>query len=153
MTGLGRTPRTLRCRLRVRVPPPTVARALGLKARERTVVVERLRSLDGDPFCLMHNELPLVLVPGLAEEGLHEESLYRRLEARYGLVPQRADEEVEARLATPIERRALGSDASTVLVVRRHTWLGDGRPLEVADMIASARRYRYRVGIVREGGR
>jgi len=96
---------------------------------------------------------PLVLVPGLAEEGLHEESLYRRLEARYGLVPQRADEEVEARLATPIERRALGSDASTVLVVRRHTWLGDGRPLEVADMIASARRYRYRVGIVREGGR
>jgi len=40
-----------------------------------------------------------------------------------------------------------------VLVVRRHTWLVDGRPLEVADMIASARRYRYRVGIVREGGR
>src|SRR5437867_544106 len=47
MTGLGRTPRTLRCRLRVRVPPPAVARALGLKARERTVVVERLRALDG----------------------------------------------------------------------------------------------------------
>src|SRR6267378_2452279 len=63
MTGLGRTPRTLRCRLRARVPPPAVARALGLKARERTVVVERLRALDGEPFCLMHNELPFSLVP------------------------------------------------------------------------------------------
>ncbi len=62
---------------------------------------------------------------------------------------------MEARPATPVERRALGPSASTVLVVRRHTWLADGRPLEVADMIASARRYRYRVGIVRDraGGR
>ena len=150
MTGLGRTPETLRCRLRVRVPPPAVARTLGLKARERTGVGERLRALDGEPFCLMHNELPLSLVPDLAEEGLHEESLYRRLKVRYGLVPQRADEEVEARPATPGEKRALGPGASTVLVVRRHTWLADGRPLEVADMIASARRYRYRVGIVRD---
>lgn len=150
MTGLGRQPRTAWCRVSTRVPPAEVARALGLKARERTAVVERLRTLDGEPVCLMRNELPLALVPDLPGDGLTEESLYGWLRRRYGLVPRRADEEVEARLPSRAESGALGRDARIVVVVRRHTRLADGRPLELAEMVAPAHRYRYRVEIAKK---
>lgn len=150
MTGLGRQPRTKTMKVTTRVPPLEVARALGLKARERTVVLERVRSLDDDPICLMSNELPLRLVPALADEGLSEESLYTWLKRRYGLVPTRADEEVSARLPTKEERRELGEDTQIVMAVRRHSWLGKDRALEVAEMVAPAHRYRYRVEILKK---
>jgi DNA-binding GntR family transcriptional regulator len=147
MTGLGREPRTVSCAVQVRVPSRELGRLLGLRARERTVRLERLRTLDGRPFCLMTNELPWTLVPDLADDGLPEESLYAWLRRRHRLVPHRADEEVAARPPLPREAKFLGADVPIVLVVRRHTFLPDGRPLEVAEMAADARQYRYRVEI------
>ena len=63
------------------------------------------------------------------------------------LVPHRADEEVAARPPLPREQNFLGADVPMVLVVRRHTRLADGRPLEIAEMVADARHYRYRVEV------
>lgn len=151
MTGLGREPRTAWCRVRARVPRPETARALRLRARERTIRLERLRTLDGEPICLMTNELPWALAPDLAARGLTEESLYGWLKRRHRLVPARADEEVAARRPTRKEAAALGGDTKIVLVVRRHTWLADRRPLEVAEIVAPAHRYRYRIAIHRQG--
>jgi GntR family transcriptional regulator len=150
MTGVGRQPRTAWCRVRVRVPPKEVARRLRLKARERTVRIERLRTLDGEPFCLMTNELPLALAPRLPHSGLTEESLYGWLRRHHGLVPQSADEEVEARSPTAEEVQALGPDTDIVLVVHRTAWLTRGQPLEVADMVSPAHRYRYHVAILQK---
>jgi GntR family transcriptional regulator len=150
MTGLGRQPMTRSVRITTRVPTPEVARALGLRSREKSVVVERVRSLDEDPICLMRNELPLGLVPALADEGLTEESLYHWLRRRHGLAPYRCDEEVSARVANKEERHELGPDTHIVMVIARHTFLGDGRPLEVAEMIAPAHRYRYRVELYKK---
>jgi len=148
MTGLGRAPRTVASSVEVKVPPPELARSLGLKARERAVFLTRRRSLDGDPFCLMHNVLPLALAPDLAN-GLPEESLYAWLKSRYRLVPDRAEEEVEARSPRPDEAEFLGRAAKIVIFVRRRTFLADGRVLETSDIAASADRYRYRVEITR----
>lgn len=150
MTGLGREPRTIASSVQVRLPSRELARLLGLRARERSVHLERQRSLDGRPFCLMTNELPFALVPDLAETGLPEESLYAWLRQRHRLVPHRADEEVAARPPLPREARFFGPDVPIVIVVRRHTWLADGRPLEVAEMAADAREYRYRVEITKK---
>jgi GntR family transcriptional regulator len=150
MTGLGRQPKTSALAIRVQVPSPPTARLLGLRSRERTVRLERERSLDGMPFCLMTNELPLALVPDLPKEGLPEESLYGWLRSRYHLVPHRADEEVEARPPLAREAKFLGAETRIVLVVRRHTRLADGRSLEIADMVAPAHRYRYHVEIVKK---
>ena len=147
MTGVGRLPKTVESSVRVQIPrSPETARLLGLKAREKTVALERLRTLDGEPYCVMRNELPIRLAPDLAE-GLPEESLYAWLKTRYGLVPDRADEEVFVRSPTPRELKFLGP--GPVIVVRRHSVLDDGRPLEVAELAAPADRYRYRVEIVR----
>jgi DNA-binding GntR family transcriptional regulator len=151
MTGLGRQPRTAWCRVGTRVPPPEIARLWKLKARERTVRVERLRTLDGDPFCLMTNELPLALAPELAEHGLADESLYGWLKRRHGYAPLWADEEVEARRPNAREVRELGPETQVVIIVHRVAWLSKSRPLEVARMIAPAHRYRYRAEIVHRG--
>lgn len=147
MTGLGRMPRTVHSRTRTRIPPAPVARSLNLKARERTVVLERHRTLDGEPFCVMRNELPAALAPGLAPAGLPEESLYAWLRRTTRRLPHHADEEVEARRARPEERRFLREPF--VLAVHRRTYLADGRPLEIAEMVAPAGRYRYRIRIHR----
>lgn len=147
MTGLGREPRTVFSSVQVHRPSRELAGLLHLRSRERTVRLDRHRALDGRPFCLMTNELPLGLVPDLPASGLPEESLYAWLRERHGLVPHRADEEVAARPPTPEESRFLGREVDIVLVIRRHTRLRDGRPLEVAQMTADARQYRYRVEI------
>lgn len=148
MTGMGRAPRTVESSVSVGIPSREIARELGLRSRARTVVLDRLRTLDGVPFCVMRNELPFELVPDLAS-GLPEESLYGWLKATFGLVPRRADEEVAARPPLPREARFLGPAAKTVISVRRQTYLEDGRPLEIAEMVAPAHLYRYRVEIVR----
>lgn len=147
MTGLGREPRTVSSRVEVRSPSRELARLLNLRSRDRIVHLERHRTLDGRPFCLMTNELPFLLAPELADRGLPEESLYGWLRRTHKLVPHRADEEVHARSPLPRESRFLGRDVPVVLVVRRHTFLADGRPLEIAEMCADARQYRYRVEI------
>lgn len=149
MTGAGRQPATASVRVVTRVPPPVVARALGLAPREKSVVVERVRSLDDEPFCLMWNELPLALVPDLAREGLTAESVYTWIKKRYGLEASRADEEVTARAASAEEQQALGTDTEIVVVVERHSFLADGRPLELSHLVAPADRYRYRIDLVR----
>ncbi|HLY09032.1 MAG TPA: GntR family transcriptional regulator [Planctomycetota bacterium] len=150
MSGLGREPRTVESSVQVHRPSRDLARLLGLRSRERSIRLERLRSLDGRPFCLMSNELPFALAPELADHGLPEESLYAWLRRQHRLVPQRADEEVHARGPLPRESRFLGRDVPIVIVVRRHTFLSDGRPLEVAEMVADARQYRYRVEIAKK---
>ncbi|HXX91990.1 MAG TPA: UTRA domain-containing protein, partial [Planctomycetota bacterium] len=141
------SPRTVSSSIQVRVPSRERSRLLGLRARERSVLLERRRTLDAQPFCLMANELPLSLVPDLPPAGLPEESLYAWLRARHGLVPHRADEEVTARTPLPAEAGFLGSEVGIVLVVRRHTFLADGRALEIAEMVAPASRYRYHVEV------
>ncbi len=147
MTGLGREPRTVSSTVLVHVPSRELGRLLGLRTRERTIRLERLRTLDGRPFCLMTNELPWSFVPDLADHGLTEESLYAWLRKRHNLVPHRADEEVTARPPLPRETKFLGADVTIVLVIRRHTRLANARPLEVAEMVADARQYRYRVEV------
>ncbi len=149
ISGLGMEPRTAWTKISERVPPKTVKGILGLKARKRTVVVERLRTVDGSPFCLMSNELPADLTPGFGKRGMTSESIYKVLEDQYDLCPAWADEEVSARESTVEEKRYLGRDARIVVEVHRTSYLADGRPLEIAVLRAPAHSYRYRVQVRR----
>jgi len=151
IAGAGAEPRTAWTKIATRVPPPKRARLLGLKARQRTVLLTRLRLVDGQPLCLMSNELALALAPDLPQRGLDRESFYACLGERYGLRPATADEEVQARLATAKERRLLGASVKIVLVVRRLSFLADGGPLELSRLVAPADRYQYQVRLSAPG--
>ena len=151
MTDIGVAPSTAWTRIEVRTPPANVSRLLGLKSRERTVRVTRLRLADGQPICLMNNELPLALVPDLPQCGMDRESMYELLRERYRLRPSCADEQVWSRAGTASERRMLACESGIVLVIERQTFLRDGSPLELSSIIAPAERYRYRVRLSARG--
>lgn len=148
ITGLSVTPRTAWVRINARVPPREIAHFLRLKPRVRTVLVERMRTVDGKPICLSSHEFPLHLVPDLPRFGFTEESLYAHLLKRYGLCPQSADEEVSGRRATSDEKEMLGAGTDIVMAVRRHTYLKGDLPLEHVEVVLPAHLYQYKVKVM-----
>lgn len=72
-----------------------VAARLQLATGEAVVLLRRLRLADGTPMAVQSSYLPDALVPGLADETEPIESLYRYLEARYGILPMKATESYE----------------------------------------------------------
>jgi GntR family transcriptional regulator len=128
-------------------PPEHVAGALQL-AEGRVVLLKRLRLADAEPISLMVHYLPEKLVPGLAESGLHGESLYESLEERYGLIPAVATDTVQTREATMEEAGLLRTrPGEPMLFVTRVSYLEDGSPLEFVTVASRGDRYRYRVSL------
>ena len=121
--------------------------ALGVKATQTLTVIRRLRTLEGEPVCLMTNYLPTALVPGLEVTGFESESLYEVPQDRYGLYLAYADEEVTARDATAAEQKAFAVEDQAMLEIRRTTFDAADRPIEYAILSAPSRRYTYRVRI------
>ncbi len=144
IAGQGKVPSTAWMTVKKRKPASSIVNMLDLKARERTVRIERLRLIDDEPICLMTNEIPLRLVPDIREKTMDDESLYTYLKDHYGLIPVYADEEVYARTASDYEIKQLQLKTPFVLVVERLSWLSDNVPFEFSSIIASASSYIYR---------
>jgi GntR family transcriptional regulator len=92
--------------------------------------IKRLRYVDGKPFVLQTAHLPRELCENILKEGLTG-SLYQVLRKKYELVPVRAKNMYEARLAEPEEVELLElPKLSAVLVMFQTSYLEDNRPLE-----------------------
>jgi len=126
-------------------PNEKVRYLLNLKARQRIIQLDRLRTINGKAICLMTNCLVADRVPDLENKGLSGESLYQTLRRDYGIHPEQADETVSARKVKKAEKKHLGEDAESVLEIRRITRDSKGSPFEWAEVIARADRYTYQV--------
>lgn len=147
MRAMGAEPHTSWNDVTIEDGKDEIRRLLRLKSNEKLVVLRRLRLLDGVPTALISNQIPAHLVPGLAERGLDEESLYAVLRKRYGLSVAYADEEVTALPAKEYEHWAFGDDCDTVLQVTRTSYDANDRPIEFSRLTAPKNRYTYRVRI------
>lgn len=109
-----------------------VAARLGLEAKAPLVEIERLRTLDGEPWVLVVTYLPAQLVPGLLRRDLGgATSLYRILREDYGLVPARAVRRVEAAVTDAREAHLLRMHVGDpLLVLRSISYTGNELPLE-----------------------
>lgn len=143
VAGSGRQPSTAWVRMEKKLPSPGIANMLHLKARKHTVRIRRLRMVDDKPACLMQNEIPLDLVPGITGSNIPGESLYGWLLKTYKIAPAWAEEEVYARKASAEEVKSLSLSEPFVLVIERVSYLTDGTPFEVSSIIANAENYRY----------
>lgn len=141
--GQGNIPSTAWMKINKIVPSSNRSDLLQLKARERTVIIERLRLIDNDPICLMSNEIPLRLVPDIHKKTMNNESLYTYLKDEYGLIPVSAEEKVYGREASGYEIEALQLKTPIVLVVERLSFLLDDVPFELSSIIAPADSYIY----------
>ncbi len=144
MANLGEQAETSWITVTKRIPPTEIAHILQLKARQRTVVVNRLRSIGNTPICLMQNEIPLCLVPDMHKKEIDSESLYEWLRNTYNLIPAVAEEEVYARKATDYERNELKMKDDILLIINRVSFSADGTPIEISELKAPSENYRYR---------
>ena len=85
-----------------------VTDALGLRARGRAVVIERLRLVDGHPMSLQRSYLPLALGEAVLQADLTVTPLIQVLEFKLGVTIERARESVSAVRLGRREARELG---------------------------------------------
>jgi GntR family transcriptional regulator len=129
-------------------PAPDAADALGLFGGDRIVLLVRLRLADDIPLAVETACLPLSLVPGLLTHDFSIESLYGVLEEDYGLQLLRAEQRMEAGLATPRELELLGlPPPAAVLRMRRLTFTNNGAAVEWVQSAYRGDRYSFHTAL------
>ena len=120
-----------------------VAHALGCAPGDRVLRIARLRTADDAPLALQHAYLRASLLRLEAAELERDGSLYRTLERRFGVVPQRARQTISARLPQRRECSLLGIGAhEPVLALERTTFDPDDQPFEFVRSAYRGDRYR-----------
>lgn len=153
MEGLGGdvSSRVLACE--VIMPPPEVREALRLGADALVIRIVRLRSTGAAPLLLETSCIPHARCPGLEDEDLEQQSLYRILEQRFGLPLHDARQTIEATAANAYERDLLGvEEGAPMLLLRGVASTAGGEPIEWFKAIYRADRVRIAVESRREQG-
>jgi GntR family transcriptional regulator len=120
-----------------------VAAALRCPPGTPVLRVARLRTADGAPLALQHAYLRPSLAALDAAELERDGSLYRTLERRFGVVPQRARQTISARLPHRRERSLLAIGLhEPVLALERTTFDPDDVPFEFVRSAYRGDRYR-----------
>ncbi|ANW18439.1 UTRA domain-containing protein [Streptomyces clavuligerus] len=123
--------------------PERMAGVLGIAPGERLCTRSRRYSLDGKPVLLATSYLSADLVAGtpITWENPGPGGIYARL-ADLGCAPVRFREEVRARMPSPEEAGRLGLGSGTpVVLVARTAYTGDGRAVEVNEMVLDSAAY------------
>jgi GntR family transcriptional regulator len=113
--------------------------------------LQRLRLADDEPLAIELSQISFKGWEGLLEEDLEHNSLYRLLEAKYGLALMEADQELEAGLTGSEEAQLLKiSAASPVLFTRRITYTDRNQPIEYAKAVYCGNKYTFYTHMKRE---
>jgi GntR family transcriptional regulator len=136
--------------LKVEAADAETARLLELSPGSAVVVLDRLRSVDGEPWVSTVSRLPAHLVPDLVDQDLREQSLYALLERRYGIVLARSHRTVEAHAADA----RLAADLqiprhAPVLRLTSVAYTADGVPVETFVAYHRGDRSRFEVDVRR----
>jgi len=121
-----------------------LAGLLGIRPGGRALRIHRLRLADGEPMSIDMSHLPARRFPGLRKQLEHHSSLYETLADAYGVQPAEGEETIETVLAGPHDARLLGVDVGLpLLLLSRHAFDADGRPLEWAQSWYRGDRYKF----------
>lgn len=116
---------------------------LELPVRAEVLVVERTRSIGGDPVLVESIVIPAKLFPDLDRAPVPN-NLYGVYSARYGIGVVRAQESLKAVGAGPREKDALGVPEGTPLLkIDRIAHALDGRPVEWRVSLCRTDRFHY----------
>jgi DNA-binding GntR family transcriptional regulator len=119
-----------------------VAQALGAPGGVEVTWVERVRYAGDEPLAIMHNAVPVEVMP-LSAEDLERHGLYELLRAA-GRMPRVANQVVGAKAATTVEARLLDeSRGAPMLTMTRTAWDDNGRAVEYGSHVYRASRYSF----------
>jgi len=132
-------------------PPEHVAGVLNLEEGEQAIHLERLRSINGDPWVLTSTYLPAAQCAGLLKYDMRERSLYGTLEHELGLQLHHGHRTIEAALAGERHASLLGIPVGApILLLKSVAYLQDNRPIEYFDAWHRGDRSRFDVNLTRE---
>ena len=122
-----------------------MARQLKIRPGARIVLMRRLRTADGTPFCIETVHLPAALVPGLAAADLdHDVSLYALMRDRFGLRPTERDTEIGVGPIDADDARLLGlAEGVNVLLCHSVVYGPDGQPIESVSSVNHPQRVMF----------
>lgn len=136
--------------LRVEMVParPKVGDMLQIDVEQQVAMVERLRLANGEPVGIECAHLFFDGCAVILREDLSG-SLYRLLRERFGLIPTRAQEEIEAGACGSREAQILGMRrGEPVLLIRRRTFDQDQRPFEYVESVYRGDNYIFSAELV-----
>lgn len=126
-----------------------IGQELALSPGDRVLHIARLRTADGEPICLEHSYIPEAHAPGLLQMDL-ESSLYELLTTHFRLNLEHAKQTITATVIDEDDARLLTVPPfSAAFRVERTGFDARGRPIERADSLYRADRYRYEVTLYR----
>lgn len=135
MRARGRAPGVKVLRVGMSPAKPVVAQMLGIDIEREVAVIERLRLADGEPAGIECCHLHFEGCETILQQDLSG-SLYTLLSERFGLVPTRALETMEAAACGSREAKILNiRHGEPVLSIRRTTFDQHQRPLEYVESV------------------
>lgn len=144
MSSKGKKIETTHLELYEIEPSKKMINTMKLEKNEAIICLKRIRCTNGEPIAVMINYLRKKFIPGFLEKGLTRESLYEELESVYDIQLEKADETVQARIASDLECNSLKIPPySAVLHISRVSYLPDGTPFEMVEMTNRSDRYSY----------
>jgi GntR family transcriptional regulator len=108
---------------------PSIQERLALRPGDKVQIMERLRTVDGDPVAIETSYFPAKLYPGITPELFQDEgaaqSSFAVMEKKFGLVSEKAVDEVTVVCLEEREARYLRLDPGTPVLLRHRVTLSD----------------------------
>jgi len=108
---------------------PAVAERLGLGLDEEVVIMERLRTADGEPVAIEVSYFPAKYMSGVTKEMFEGkgkgQSSFEVMQKKFGLKPARAVDELTAIALEKREAELLGMEPGTPILLRFRTTFSD----------------------------
>lgn len=145
MQARGQKPGSVVLRLALTRATAPVAHRLRLDAHHRNVVLlQRLRTANGEPMAIETAYLSEKLCRGILNEDLSSQSLYQLLAQKYGVTPTRAEQQLEAVACPANEAKLLGiAKGSPVLRLHRTTYSQHDCPFETVESYYRGDKYMF----------
>ncbi|HLX55574.1 MAG TPA: GntR family transcriptional regulator [Ktedonobacteraceae bacterium] len=139
--------------LRIGKLPPTIKSMLE-GGDEQFIFLQRVAMVEEKAIALLSSYLPARLAPGLETLDLNGQSLYRTLEARYGIVLARAESTIEVIRCRGTQSSILGIPPGTpMLQVEGKTYDVTDQFVEFAQVLYRADRFRFTIESFRRDDR
>jgi GntR family transcriptional regulator len=131
-------------------PPETIRTRLELKASEQAYRIEKVRSVEKDPFSYVINYLPSGIGERISMETLRVKPLLMVLEDDVGIRTSGADQTIEATVADALVAPLLDIRVGDPLLkVERTVYDTKGKPVEYVSVLYRADKYFFNVKLKR----